>query len=191
MEKTTEKLARWRNNRLFNTRCLHNNIVPKCFHLKSPVLGWAAKNTIRKTERRLLNIATAQCQFTITKLKEEQRYLEEFLSRHLDEQTMAVTLDFVKTSYEREFATTKEPQRRKFAAIKKTTSDDREEHKINQDRWVINLSKKEIKERERSILSKGLNFAVTPQQLPFEDFAAATELAFTNDGFHTSRLSEK
>ena len=90
---------------------------------------------------------------------------------------MAVTLDFVKTSYEREFATTKEPQRRKFAAIKKTTSDDREEHKIDQDRWVINLSKKEINEREKSILSKGLNFAVTPQQLPVEEFVATTELA--------------
>ena len=177
LEKTTEKLARWRNNRLFNTRCLHNNIVPKCFHLKSPVPGRTAENTIRKTEKRLLNIATAQCQFTIRKLEEEQRDLEEYLSRQLDRQTLAAILDFVKTSYEREFAATKQRQRRKFAALNKTKPEDGKESTINQDRWVINLSSKNINEQEKSVLSKGLNFAVTPYQLPVEEYVAATELA--------------
>jgi len=42
-------------------------------------------------------------------------------------------------------------------------------------RWIVNISKKELSEAERSVLSKGLNFAITPEKVPVKDFVVATE----------------
>ena len=46
--------------------------------------------------------------------------------------------------------------------------------------WVKNISKYALKKEEESVLAKGLNFAITPEKSPIEDFIVATELACTN-----------
>ena len=111
LEKINQKLARWKNNCHFNTKCIHNNVVPKCLHLKSPIKGRTAETTIKKTEKRLLNIAIAQGHFTIRKLKEEKEVILEYISREIkDDDTIDAILEYTKTTYEREFAETKERQ---------------------------------------------------------------------------------
>ena len=45
---------------------------------------------------------------------------------------------------------------------------------VNTDKWVINPSDMSVSDTERDVL-KGLNFAVTPERLPVEDIASATE----------------
>jgi hypothetical protein len=44
-------------------------------------------------------------------------------------------------------------------------------------KWVINKSKKELTVHERSILSKGPKYAVTPKSIPVMDYIAATSVA--------------
>ena len=118
LEKTNQKLARWKNNCHFNTKCIRSNITPKCFHIKSPVKGRSAEATIRKTEKRLLNIAIAQGHFTIRKLKEEKEVILEKISCEIkDDNTITAILEYTKTTYEREFAVTKGRQQRKFQKI--------------------------------------------------------------------------
>ena len=39
-----------------------------------------------------------------------------------------------------------------------------------QDKWVINLSKKELASEEKSLLQKGLKFAVTPATIPITEY---------------------
>ena len=46
---------------------------------------------------------------------------------------------------------------------------------VNTDKWVINLSDRSVSDTERDVLMKGINFAVTPERLPVEDIASATE----------------
>ena len=46
---------------------------------------------------------------------------------------------------------------------------------INTDRWVINLSDRTIHNNNRSVLRKGLNYAVTPTKLPITDIITGTE----------------
>ena len=180
LEKITEKLARWKNNSHYNWKCVHNNIVPKCFHLKSPVRGQLANNILRKAERRLLNVAVAQCQFTIRKLKEEKDQFWNKLVCEIDnEETVAAISKHLETIHEREFVTTKERQQRKFQQIKaaKRETADTEDNYIDKKRWVINISSHNINDAETSLLSKGLNFAMTPAKLPVEEYITATELA--------------
>jgi len=42
-------------------------------------------------------------------------------------------------------------------------------------RWIVNISKRDLDVPERSVLSKGLNFAVSPSRIPVEDFVITTE----------------
>jgi len=52
-----------------------------------------------------------------------------------------------------------------------------EDTRINQEKWVMNLSSRSLTENERSLLMKGLNFSVTPSKIPVADIVAATEYA--------------
>ena len=44
-------------------------------------------------------------------------------------------------------------------------------------KWVRNLSSRSLSDKEISVLGKGLNYAVTPKQLPITELITATELA--------------
>ena len=46
-----------------------------------------------------------------------------------------------------------------------------------QERWVVNLSTKELSTEQESILRKGLNFSSTPTKLPIEDLIVTSEEA--------------
>ena len=48
-------------------------------------------------------------------------------------------------------------------------------------RWAMNMSDRQIIDDERSILSKGLNFAITPTAHPVEEIIAGTEVVAKYD----------
>ena len=179
LEKTTLKIARWKNHRHFNTKCAQNKLIPKRIHLVSPVKGKAADLTLRKCEQRLLNINIAQCHFTIRKLEEEKEELISSITNLVGEtSTKTAILEHVNTLHEREFATVKDRQRRKYETIRSHNNQISENIPcIDKSRWVINISSKEISENELNVLKKGLNFAATPPKLPVDDIIVATEEA--------------
>ena len=45
------------------------------------------------------------------------------------------------------------------------------------EKWVKNLSKRELSDTEKNVLSKGAGFAVVPKQVPYNDYIIATEKA--------------
>ena len=51
-----------------------------------------------------------------------------------------------------------------------------------QDKWVINLSKKELTPEEKSLLQKGQKFAVTPATIPFKEYISTTTVAALQAG---------
>ena len=48
---------------------------------------------------------------------------------------------------------------------------------ITHDRWVKNLSDRELTHTEKEVLAKGLNFAITLQEVPIVELITATESA--------------
>ena len=56
---------------------------------------------------------------------------------------------------------------------------DTERDKI-QEKWVHNISDKQLSPDAVSLLKRGLNYAITPKSLPTEDIIVATELACRN-----------
>ena len=83
---------------------------------------------------------------------------------------------------EKEFETTKARHRKKFerllVAKKNQETSAKEAHSEDyRDRWVINLSHTELNTHQKNVLAKGLNFAITLNHLPKEDFVVAVEKA--------------
>ena len=192
LEKTTQKLARWKNHRHFNTKCAQNKLVPKRLHLVSPVKGKAVETTLRKSEQRLLNITIAQCHFTVRKLEEEKQELITSITDLVGETTTtAAILEHIATLHEREFATVNDRQRRKFQTISSKNINNGENNSIiDKSRWVLNISSQNFSENEINVLKKGLNFAATPSKLPVDEFIAATEEACNklSDPMHAASL---
>ena len=51
-----------------------------------------------------------------------------------------------------------------------------------EDKWVINLSKKELTPEEKSLLQKGPKFAVTPATIPIKEYISMTTVAALQAG---------
>ena len=51
-----------------------------------------------------------------------------------------------------------------------------------QDKWVINLSKKELTHEEKSLLQKGPKFVVTPTTIPIKEYLSTTIVAALQAG---------
>ena len=51
-----------------------------------------------------------------------------------------------------------------------------------QDKWVINLSKKELTPEEKSLLQKGQKFAFTPATIPIKEYVSITTEAALQAG---------
>ena len=51
-----------------------------------------------------------------------------------------------------------------------------------QDKWVINLSKKELTPEEKSLLQKDPKFVVTPATIPIKEYISTTTVAALQAG---------
>ena len=183
LEKTTQKIARWTNNRHFNVRCVHNNIVPSSIKLKSNVKGLSANKILQKAEKKLLNIRISQCTFTIKKLEERNIQNKTALFERLSAKDKQEVDLFLKERHIHAFENTKAKQREKYDKLlekEKRKNDgnyDKDEHAQIKKRWVVNLSDIRLEPEANSLLRRGLNFAVTPKTLPVDEIITATEVA--------------
>ena len=81
-EKTGNKISSWRNHRMFDLRCKHNDVTPTSIKLFSNVQGLQADNILRRAERKLLEVRIRQSNFTLQKLKiDEENALSQLCSK--------------------------------------------------------------------------------------------------------------
>ena len=72
-------------------------------------------------------------------------------------------------------ASTIQTQQMKLTQLKQTPPKTRQNEDLNKQRWVKNLSDKNLSAAQVSVLEKGLNFAITPQHIPRLDIIASVE----------------
>ena len=182
LEKTANKIARWKNHRHFNVRSVHNNVTPNSLRLKTSVKGITAQKIIKQAEKKLTNLRISQCSFTIDKLQDKKDELEINLFKHLSQEERQEVETFVARAQSYTFETTKTKQREKFNRLleknsqSKTPVNDQKYANITK-RWVLNLSDIRLEPEAESLLKKGLNFAITPKCVPTDEFITATEVA--------------
>jgi hypothetical protein len=185
VENISMKIARWTNHRIFNIRCAKVDIVPRSIKLKSAVTGTKADQIIHKTERQLLDIRIRNCSFTVSKLQDDLQNLESVLFSAIEETKHPEVKQHILRMRTNEFENVKDKQRDKFAKLVVAKHEREREIQqdgsdIDQNRWVVNKSDKVLNANEQSVLRKGLNFAVTPKELPTKDYIVSTEIACRN-----------
>ena len=111
------------------------------------------------------------------------------LSNRLPGNVYTPALSFCTSAYESEFTKTKRRHLEKFTRLEASYKRTNDAHNISKkDKWVINLSDKDLSEDQHAILSRGLNYAVTPSSVPCFDIITAVEAAVTD---RSSGLSAK
>ena len=105
--------------------------------------------------------------------------------KSLEEDIPADIHDKVKSVHaitsEREMTAVKERHVQKFERLQagKASDDGIGENFVDKDKWVINLSSKQLTENEKNLLSKGMKFAITPKHVPKKEIISTVEGALT------------
>ncbi|XP_078347130.1 uncharacterized protein LOC144632375 [Oculina patagonica] len=146
--------------------------------------GIKTTRIILNAERKLLQERIRQCDFTIRKYEENMEELKSSLQSKVSTEINNRILTLFANTHSSHFEEAKSRQRHKFDRLQSKQKTElptlnTEDTKIDQRKWVINLSDRSLTDSEQSVLMKGLNFSVTPSKIPVEDIVAATELACT------------
>ena len=164
--------------RKINVRCSRYKITPTSISMTTSVTGVRAQHIVKKAELQLLGVRIRQCTYTIKKLNESLTTDKQQLEVILNSDEMAETERLLMGARKHTFEETRSRQQSKFERLynKSQTKKEVTDTDIDTNRWAMNLSDRQISDDERSILSKGLNFAITPTAFPVEEIIAGTEV---------------
>ncbi|XP_078621335.1 uncharacterized protein LOC144887811 [Branchiostoma floridae x Branchiostoma japonicum] len=163
-------------------------------------VGFKANNIIRNAERKLINERVRQINYKLDGLNHRKTNLEDLLREQLSENAFAETKAFVTRGQQDQHEKGKARQKDKFERLLQKEGNSRADRDPNwrsnssktpvqtrtDERWVRNLSSHTLTEPEKSLLSKGLNFAVAPNKIPSIDIVTETESAI-----HRARLPQR
>ena len=197
LENTGKKISSWHNHRVFNLRCIRSGVTPPSVRLFSNIQGVTADKILKKAEKNLLEVRIRHCAFTLKKLRIEEEKLTSELDTKIPEPMLSETKTFLANQKQRHFEVVKKRQQTKFARLlaKKSLAQTPEEDEVTakiKERWVVNKSSKTLDPVSTSLLRRGLNFAVTPKEIPTEEIITATEIACKNlDDLKAASLRSK
>ena len=181
-EAVAKKISRFRNHLVLSLRCKQIGIRPPSLKLRCLVISKRAKTVIRNTEQCLLNERIRVINGKLIALRANYSRAANSVKCVLREDLADAVFTHVNDVQETEFKKTKNRRTKKFerlleakkkqeASTKEVTTDDQ------RDRWVTNLSHTELNTQQKNVLANGLNFAISPNILPKEDFVVAVEKA--------------
>ena len=198
LEKLEIQLAKSRTARIFNLRCLANKVTPKTLQVK-----WKGNKfeqaIIKKAECSLIHNRIKCTNIKINHLQTEIANTKTSLQQKLDELTFTDLQNTIFNNKEKTFLQYKNTQIKKLKHLisrSSTTTSKMASKTTNtfniavtsstfssiQDKWVINLFKKELTPEEKSLLQKGLKFAVTPAIIPIKEYISTTTVAALQAG---------
>ncbi|KAI8484209.1 hypothetical protein Bbelb_379940 [Branchiostoma belcheri] len=124
LEKTSRKIADFRNHLRFSLRCLKVSITPTSLRLKTSIRGFNANKIIFNAERKLLNERVRQINYKLDGLNARKSNLEKLLREKLSDEIFAETKEFITRGQLDQHEKGKDRQKTKFDRLqqKKTIS---------------------------------------------------------------------
>ena len=191
LTKLSEKIGKFKSHLRFNLHCKHNDVIPHYARIRTNMSDPKARLIIHKAERALLNNEISRIVAKKSSLMSEFQTTKTELETVIDEAGFNNLLETLQDIENKEFEKTRDIQKDKFNRLttNKTHTETNatnnyrpepedqpsEETTNNIDKWVKNVSSIELSDVQKSLLSRGANFAVTPERLPIEDYICATE----------------
>ena len=179
-ERCSSKLARYTDHLTFLTRCIKNRVVPKDLRVRPPVPTKSARRIAELASMRFLRERIRLTQKAKGDVKKEADSTAESITSALSANDANRILEQIKTNTQRVFNTTKDRQKQKFEKLmqeKQAAVSPVDTPYVDKTNWVINLSSRSLSDAEIALLKKGLNFAVTPANIPATEIIAKVETA--------------
>ena len=179
-ERCSRKLARYANHLTFLTRCIKNHIVPRDLQVRPPVPTKGARRVAELASMRFLRERIGLAQRAKGDVKKEAECTAETITSTLSAEDAAEVLDKIRSNTQRVFNTTKDRQQRKFEKLlrqEQASVSPATPSFVDKRNWVVNLSSRSLNKAEVSLLKKGLNFAVSPADIPATEIIAKVESA--------------
>ena len=183
VESLEKKVGRYQNHRVYSLRCKDEEVTPPSLKLKRPVNTRRGHEIIKKAERSLLQERIGNITRKLDNITEEkERKTSEIFSQVSD--NIKETLEQVfQHAHDTEYTQSKARQKQKLSRLiqkKDNTEIDVDLGGTQLKKWVINLSKRDLSKAETTVLAKGLNFAVSPDKLPMNEYIVQREKARGN-----------
>ena len=182
-----EKLAKFKNHVAFSARCKREGVLPSSLRVKSPVDTVRGREIAERASRQFLSERLRIANYKHKQLEDEAKWRKLGLRHAIDETDFEKVDKISQDHAEKTFLQTREKQREKFVRMsgnqghagRQSASGKREDCSATSEKtsWVLNFSKHELTEAEKSTLERGLNFSHCPSKIPRENIIAGVESA--------------
>ncbi|XP_072046302.1 uncharacterized protein [Amphiura filiformis] len=187
LENCEKKIQRHRNHLVYSLRCRDQKLTPPSLKLRCPVNTNKAKDIIKRAEKGLIRERIRVVNNKIKNLKTQKDQLKDDVNNEIPaESELGQKIErHLATVSETTYQDTKRRHLRKLEILtNKAAAKSKKSHDSAIDlsgsqlkKWVVNLSKYKLNAAQTSVLTKGLNYAISPSKIPAEEFVLATELA--------------
>ena len=167
-----EKQARLKNHLTFLICCRENHITPTGLKVYLPLRSPGVYKIARRTELALLRLLIRDTRHKKAKSEKEINTLSEEIKTLVKTEQWAELETWCSSTTEKIGSDTKAKQTQKFERLQ---AKQHSMHQLDQDKIVKNFSHRALTEKEKDVLSRGLDFAITPKQIPTLEIIAATE----------------
>ena len=159
----------------FLLRCREQNTVPKFVIIKNNINSKKATRIYRQAELALVRERIQEIRRKLDSVSSKLYKLHLELSSILNNEDWDKLDALSSAKAELKSKSNTKRQTKKFEAISK--KDIGNNKHLDQDRVVQNLSDYPLSDAAKSLLAKGLNFAITPKSIPVEDIISNVESA--------------
>ena len=177
LEGKEHKLVRFKQHRVFNLRCLKENVVPKSVKINfKQFKPLTERRILCKTHRQILNSRVRKTNRAIDKFNKDIETLKASIKNKVNTPHFESITEVIFKSKEKLFKQIKQRQTKKFRHLQKTPAYHNTpvpEH-ISK-KWVINLASKDLSPGEVKLLQKGPKFAVSTPKVPITEYIAVTK----------------
>ena len=180
LESKEHKLVRFKQHRVFNLRCLKENVIPKSVKLNFKQFKQLNERKILcKTHCQILNSRVRKTNRTIDKISKDIELLRSNIKTKVSSPHFESITDVIYKSKEKLFKKkkkVKQHQVRKFKHLQESPTHQNTpvpEH-ISK-KWVINLASKDLSPSEVKLLQRGPKFAVSTPKVPVTEYIAVTK----------------
>ena len=205
-EKNLVKVSDYKNHRIFTLKCISNNLTPVSIRLKplrsKQNISASARNIIERAERQLMQDRVRGINSTIQASENNGSHNKTRLASIVSPVDLDRCSNFIEKVRQERFNKVKARQVRKFNILYNKNKQYQDSNSVsfnnnrstqggNADRldnnnqlaserdinkWVINLSSTNLTTTQKAVLAKGLNYAISPNNIPYVEYITAIEL---------------
>ena len=181
LQKSLCKDAKLRNQLIFLRRCRDNEVVPKGLMPSTTLKSSKAQRIMKQAGLSLVKATINEYRQQLHGTKIETSKCKKWLKDNMNDRDASNIERVAKVAANKTYARVKQEHLQKYAKLQKEQTPVSFLRRNTRSKGsfpmntVRNESSKVLSDAEISILSKGMNFAPTPTQIPVKDIIAATE----------------